>query len=277
MTAPVQQGMTAEQYAAAQAAITEQLAVQVAEITALFRTPGMSLRDWDNFLDLLFPWVEEARQKSAELGRSFFDSQHRAHYPDLEPPRVLRVGYKPQWFREEMFPARKEFIQPGATDHAADMVVLRTMKAVENGGRRQIIRGVEETTLSQQRPVAGWARVATGRETCAFCMMLVSRGPVYMSAESAGLDLDDTSAQQLFERGDQEALDALMTRWHAGCDCKVVPVFNKKNWPGMDAQKRALGIWRKTTRGYSGKDAMNAFRRAIERGDVDINEMSIAA
>lgn len=282
MTTPVQQGMTVQQYAAAQAAITEALASVVAQFATLFRASGLTESDWSNLLSLLYPYVQEAREGSSRLGRQWFDTNHRIYHPEVPPPDALLVGYKPQWFVEEMFPAKKEFMKPGASDHATSQVVLRAMKAVENGGRRQVVRGAE-TELAHERKTVGWARVATGRETCAFCLMLVSRGPVYMSASSAGLDLDDTSAKQLFDEVGQQLgnssaeLDALMTRWHAGCDCKVVPVFDKQNWPGREAQKRSLKIWKETTRGYSGKDAMNAFRRAIERGDVDINAMSIAA
>lgn len=282
MTAPAPETMTAQQYAAAQALIVERLVAQVTQLLVLFQGSGLTNFDWENLLRLLFPYVEEARTQSSELGRRFYDAQHQAHHPELVPPRVPLVGYRLDWFAEEMQPARDEFIHPGASDHAVSMVVLRTMKAVENGGRRTIVRAVEDTQFINQVEV-GWARVATGKETCGFCMMLVSRGPVYQSAESAGLDIGDTTAKELFqlaESGDlesREALAGLMTRWHQGCDCKVVPVFNRKNWPGLAAQKRALEIWKETTRGFSGKDAMNAFRRAIERGDVDVTEMSIAA
>lgn len=48
-----------------------------------------------------------------------------------------------------------------------------------------------------------YARVPTGEETCDFCIMLASRGPVYHTEESAG------------------AFD----HWHAHCDCRVVPFW----------------------------------------------------
>lgn len=48
-----------------------------------------------------------------------------------------------------------------------------------------------------------YARVPTGEETCDFCIMLASRGPVYHSEESAG------------------AYD----HYHANCDCRIVPFW----------------------------------------------------
>jgi hypothetical protein len=48
-----------------------------------------------------------------------------------------------------------------------------------------------------------FARVPQGEKTCDFCIMLASRGPVYLTEESAGA----------------------FTKFHANCDCKVVPFW----------------------------------------------------
>lgn len=49
-----------------------------------------------------------------------------------------------------------------------------------------------------------FARVPQGERTCDFCLMLASRGPVYLTAESAGA----------------------YTKFHVHCDCKVVPFWD---------------------------------------------------
>lgn len=49
-----------------------------------------------------------------------------------------------------------------------------------------------------------FARVPTGKETCTFCIMLASRGAVYLAKENAG------------DSG----------HYHPNCDCRIVPVFN---------------------------------------------------
>jgi hypothetical protein len=107
--------------------------------------------------------------------------------------------------------------------------------------------------------------------------MLVSRGPVYEDAREAGLN-DEEKALELLESGaDKATLRDLMTRWHPGCDCIAVPVRDINSWEGRDAWKEAEDIWKETTRNYSGVDKLNAFRRAIERGQVDPNDFAIAA
>lgn len=52
-----------------------------------------------------------------------------------------------------------------------------------------------------------YARVPSGEKTCAFCMILASRGFVYKNAETAGMT-------EVF---------------HTKCDCQIVPEFGKGN------------------------------------------------
>lgn len=59
-----------------------------------------------------------------------------------------------------------------------------------------------------------YARVATGSETCGFCLMLASRGFVYTTANAAG-DLN---------------------HYHANCDCRVVPSWKGTSLQGYDPQ-----------------------------------------
>lgn len=63
------------------------------------------------------------------------------------------------------------------------------------------------------RPVA-WARVLSGAENCAFCIILASRGPVYRTKASAG------------------GLKA--TAYHDLCDCEAVPIYDGVEWDGQE-------------------------------------------
>ena len=89
--------------------------------------------------------------------------------------------------------------------------------------------------------IRGWARVATGKETCEWCLMLVARGPEYSSARKAGLRMGDSEAAEAISA--DKDVSAAMNQWHAGCDCKVVPVFKEDAWIGADAADRALDYW----------------------------------
>lgn len=265
--------MNVQEYAERQASITARLVQIILQYAVLFRVQKLSAVDWERMLDLFFPYVDDARRESAELGRQFFDDQNELHTGTYEP--IDLAAYRREWFSEAMFPTRAALSRIDAPESAVHELALRAAKEVENGARKTIIRAVKEDP--KEKVVQGWARVATGRETCGFCMMLVSRGPVYTSAREAGLDADDTAAIDLLEAGDAQALDELRTRWHPGCDCKVVPVFDRADWPGRDAYLEAKSLWGKVTKGYTGKEKFDVFRRFIESGEADLRQISIAA
>jgi len=273
--------MTPTEYAAAQARISAAIIQYILRFAALLLKPQLSTRDWLSALQIIYPEVERQRAASAELAREFYDSQRREHHPELSRNERPLEGYKFEWFVQAMEPSRKKLSQEDAPTTAVGDLARRVVKEVENAGRRQIIRAVENDPATGI--VKGWARVATGRETCGWCLMLISRGPVYQAADTAGLDLDDTSAARMIAAG--EDVSEHMVEWHTGCDCKVVPVYNRKNWPGKAAADRALELWNEADREAqqlieSGKsrtnnrnrEAINALRRRLERGEINPSE-----
>lgn len=225
---------------------------------------------WSDIVQSIFPLVNQARTESALLAREYYDTQRKNHTGDDDRFDIDLPSYEYDWFYEAMFPSKKAFQSGNTSLGQAVQAGFRAVKEVENGGRRTIRNAVE-----QDGSALGWARVATGRETCGFCLMLVSRGPVYQSAESAGLNTDDTTALDILDENDTEAFNELMTRFHPNCDCKVVPVFDRMDWQGRDDYLAARDTWIETTKGLSGRDALNAFRRAIEDNQVDPEEFAV--
>ena len=139
---------------------------------------------------------------------------------------------------------------------------------IEQAPEREVRRATTQVA-HPTRLVKGWARVPTGRETCGFCWMLASRGPVYKTAGGAGGRLGDSMMMQL--HASDEVSSENMNQWHAGCDCKVVPVFKQDSWPGKEKYAAAWQLWQDVVwKGkYYGKDAINAYRRAVESGELD--------
>ena len=84
-----------------------------------------------------------------------------------------------------------------------------------------------------------WARVPTGLETCAWCIMLASRGFAYLSDESA-------------------------SHTHANCDCRVVPSWDKGN-PEVQGYNPDLyyDMYRHPDNYPELRDARNARRREL--------------
>jgi len=277
--------MTPEEYTARQAVISAFVARYVMQLGRLFLVPRLSVTDWIGFLQALFPQVYQKRLEAAEIARQFYDSQRELH----GRPRHDRflVEYDFPEFVRDMEPVRTRMERPEAPQAALSQTALQAVRSVENAGRRQIIRAVEDQPDPQDW-VQGWARVATGRETCYWCLMLISRGPVYRGADRAGLDLPDDVAQQMIAAG--EDVSEYMEQWHPGCDCKVVPVYDQTNWPGYEQYKRAEELWIEASREAGrliesgeaktenhNREAQKALRRLLERGGVSMTEFAFAA
>ncbi|ALF00881.1 hypothetical protein SEA_SERENITY_13 [Mycobacterium phage Serenity] len=243
---------------------------------------------------MLFPEVQRRYADAAALGRDFYDSQRRLHHPELPRNERLQSEIQWEWFVRNMEPARKEMSQADSPPSAPTKLALAAVREVEMAGRRQIIGAVKNDPVRQI--VQGWARVATGRETCAWCLMLISRGPEYTSSDSGGLHLDTETVVDLWNEAgrDLEKFRAEtkphIEQWHAGCDCRVVPVFDVENWPGKAAQERATQLWidagreadrliaeGKARSNNVNRETQNALRRRLARGEIAMSDYALAA
>ncbi|UVD39608.1 capsid maturation protease [Mycobacterium phage Kenmech] len=292
--------MNPEEYAAAQLLISAAVARHVRNVAGFFAQPALTMFDWLRLLDLLFPEIQRRRTEASVLARRFYDSQRAQHHPDLPRNDRPLEGTTFEKFVENMDPARERMQQADTRGDALTHLTLRAVREVENAGRQQIIHAVENDP--EPRVLRGWARVATGRETCAWCLMLISRGPTYVRAETAGLDLDTEHALELFESKDLETyfadISGEIKQWHPGCDCKVIPVFRNEDWFGKEAADRALDLWGEATKEAialedeglvhkSGKNkgqpftrnelAINALRRRLERGEISAQQYAALA
>ncbi|ALA46378.1 capsid maturation protease [Mycobacterium phage Rufus] len=292
--------MNPEEYAAAQLLISAAVVRHVRNVTGFFAQPALTMFDWLRLLDLLFPEIQRRRTEASVLARRFYDSQRAQHHPDLPRNDRPLEGTTFEKFVENMDPARERMQQSETRGDALTHLTLRAVREVENAGRQQIIHAVENDP--EPRVLRGWARVATGRETCAWCLMLISRGPTYVRAETAGLDLDTEHALELFENKDLETyfadISGEIKQWHTGCDCKVIPVFRNEDWFGKEAADRALDLWGDATKEAidledkglvhkSGKKkgqpftrnelAINALRRRLERGEISAQQYAALA
>lgn len=282
--------MNPEEYAAQQAIIASQAAQYTLSLGSYFRQGGLTASGWVQLLQLLFPVISQARTQSATLARTFYDSQRALHYPKLPRNDRPLEDYQFDWFVQNMEPARKLMSVETSPDHAMTTLALQATREVDNAGRRQVIHAVVyDPALTEKQDVAGddsgsrvirgWARVATGEHPCAWCLMLVSRGPTFLGADTAGLDLDDFTAQKMLAAG--EDVSDYMNEWHPGCKCRVVPVYKTESWAGSAAADKALKLWNEATKegdaliasgdartDNRNTEALNALRRRIYRGEI---------
>jgi hypothetical protein len=91
-------------------------------------------------------------------------------------------------------------------------------------------------SLRSDSKAFGWQRVAGG-DACAFCAMLISRGPIYKEA-TVGFEA------------------------HRACACSAEPVYDPDR-PLTDQATRYRDIWDESTEGLHYREAFNAFRQAL--------------
>ena len=206
-----------------------------------FLPANINLTGWRRFIATIYPQVMAGRLQTFNLATEFYDSQRPPGSPPIDyverryPPRNLQKALERPRARLvglEEFEAEERRL---AAEQAGAITEEHTMAA----GRQ----GVEDA-VNNDRVALGWARVPSGAETCAFCTMLVSRGPVYKTQQSGTFR----------ENGEP---------YHPNCDCIAVPVFDKNDWPGRDSYIEAQRLWYETTGGKGGRDALNALRRHL--------------
>lgn len=93
----------------------------------------------------------------------------------------------------------------------------QTLALLSGALQRFILTGARTTigaNAERDRARPTFARVPTGRKTCAWCEMLASRGFVYLTKETAGIISDD---------------------YHDDCDCMIVSSWEQPSIDGYDS------------------------------------------
>lgn len=198
------------------------------------------------FVDLVLPHIERARAEAYELGVEFLEAQRAAQGADMSPPVPEIREYK------------REYLEAGLDDaldnskrNPIETVVSTAVRHVEAAARA--VPKDSAKAQNESRPpgveAQGWARMLTGADNCAFCVVLASRGAVYESRKSALYDDD-------------------MEKYHTDCDCVAVPVFNRNTWPGWAEARKLYAFYEEAQKANRDTHAINAVRRYLNDHDL---------
>ena len=138
--------------------------------------------------------------QAAAYSASVYDYLMAEYALNLEPGQAYGMEYNKAQLEGSMrYHAQK--IIDGDLSAFLKSVGQKAYDLTRNTANQTMIKNAERDYKKGVR----WARVPSGLKTCGFCVMLASRGFVYRTKESAGYT----------------ALG--MNRFHAFCDCRVVP------------------------------------------------------
>lgn len=163
-------------------------------------------------------------------GQAGVSGSYRARLAEPLPAEQVRASTR--WASDPLFGRQPD------PDRALGMLSNAVQRLVQQQGRDTMTRNARS---DPSRP--RWMRVPHGR-TCAFCLMLASRGPVYLSAQTAGA----------------------WNRYHDACDCQPMP-----HWPGQDVPYDPDELY---SHYLEARDVAGGDTRAILaqlRKDLDIN------
>jgi hypothetical protein len=232
-----------EEHRRAQAALVANL---IRELTILWPSFGKGDQEilWPILRRAIYLLVVSRHRTSSGLAAAYYQRIREAHgitgnvvptmAPDLPDPLITTTLdiTGPSSFNKSLTRGKTE---EQAKARALVEVAGSATKLVLDGGRTTTVETSKDDKLS-----IGWARMTDG-DPCSWCAMLASRGPVFHSAQSAGLD----------------------NQWHPHCACVPVPVFSRDDpWPGKAQEYRDL--WYASKDDAEDGDLLNAFRRAYE-------------
>lgn len=181
----------------------------------------------------------------------------------VEEAEVVLEALGPEGLRKKL-DRIEERVQP---DTPARDVDQRRSEAHTGSGRRQAAaagrmvtngaRGLLWELHRRDRRAIGYVRHSLTGTPCGFCAMLISRGLrfAYASAESAE-----------YKDGD---------KYHDNCNCVAIPVYTESEYassPLYNLNREYEKLWPQVTKGLSGRDALNAWRRFINRRRASLNQ-----
>lgn len=198
--------------------------------------------------------VRAYQQSSAQVGAAYFDAFRLAEDPG---------GSARSWLADPMTPAAEDklvaalfetgvkslnrSLEGGRPPGAAMEVAFTNTSGVvtdyvSDGGRGSVMR-----STANDEKAKGWGRV-TDADPCAFCALLSSRGPVYISEDTADFQA------------------------HGHCGCTAEPGYEGTEWPGRsrefhDMYNEAILLARQNGTMATGtsNDLLNTFRRHYDR------------
>lgn len=230
---------------------------QLRDFLSSFRLDGDPVRVRNALLAFFPELVTEYGDVSALLAADFYDMLREA------PPSSasFRAAYAAPVDADVAAGSVRWAVAPlFAQDEALflSQILGSTQRLVSERGRGTIFDSAAADPIR-----TGVARIPRGTETCAFCIMLASRGAVYQSEVSAELVVGrgsnrtgyDASGRRLpggigqgvKQRGNR----SLAEQFHDNCDCSTVTIRSESDWPdGYDLEafrelyKKGSGVGR---------------------------------
>lgn len=202
--------------------------------------------------------LDEIRTSLINTGPRIQDKKIREAEPAGQLAEVVEIDSR-----------RKE-----AHNEAGNRQASVTEMTVMNGARGALFQ-----IADRDREALGFIRVSSTGTPCGFCAMLISRGPVlkgggrqaslYKANSGTGPQADG----EIVTYGDLDL-------YHPNCHCYALPIFSVSQYATssmFELNREYAEAWPRVTKGFGGKDALNAWRRYIRSQQAELRKAQEAA
>lgn len=218
--------MTPDQYRELQNQINRPVAAQV--IGLLRAATLVTDSQWLRLGLVVYDLVSTQRSVSTQLARAYYASLA----PSGRTPPVPAPDYTAEMTQKSLGRVQQSWTDATAPQRAelAARGAAIAVRHVEQAGRETVVQATREDG-------AKWARYDSKPPCCSWCTLMISRGPVYLSAETGGFLAHDFDT------------------------CSVEPVFPGRDWHGRKQYEAANAFY--TEHAAGSQDQVKALRRAI--------------
>lgn len=176
------------------------------------------------------------------------DEEDERDEEDAEGERIAQLVVLAD-YRRKKARARDEAEEEKIEATAATLSGSVSQKAALGGGRASL-----HDLSKEDGRVIGYVRVSGTGNPCPFCAMLISRGLFFYSSRKAA-----STSSRAGREGES---------YHTDCYCYPEPVYSKAQYladPRFAMNREFAKLWEKeiASKGYSGNDALNAWRRYL--------------
>lgn len=159
-------------------------------------------------LDAIEPFVAASTDMAAGLAAEFYDSVREQATGERYGARAVS-GHDPEATDGAIRAFMQGIVEGKPLADVIGKILGRVDWEMKSAAGNCVIENAAADPKCQR-----YARVPTGAETCPFCLMLASRGFVYLNAKSAGADGNG--------------------HYHEHCDCRILPGFDGMDYEGYE-------------------------------------------
>lgn len=215
---------------------------------------------------VLHPAIVAGRELAHETALRFIAAQAKSQgYSETVPVPAPR----PYALEDTQKGLKSVLVDQGTPADVEAAVAKTAVRHTEDAARKAVedvaaMSTEPDPATGETREPVGWARQLTGAENCPFCVVMASRGATYHTRQTAMGDV---------ARKNKKGIHDGIHRYHNGCDCVAVPVFDRKNWSG-NALARYLysKVYKEAIAKYPEDDAFAAVRKFMinDLGDDEL-------